>query len=88
MKRLEFLKRLGLGAAAAVVAPSAFISKGNTKFVDADDLKTVKTFYKARCYTPDSIGSPMELYTNGYTATCSGIGIFGGYGELFEMTKE
>jgi hypothetical protein len=38
MNRLGFLKRLGIGAA-AVVVPSAFVNKENTKFIDSDSLK-------------------------------------------------
>lgn len=39
MNRLSFLKRLGIGATAAVVAPSAFMNESNTKFIDRESIK-------------------------------------------------
>jgi hypothetical protein len=42
MERKNFLKLLGIGAATAVVSPSSFIKKENTKFIDIDDLRSHK----------------------------------------------
>jgi hypothetical protein len=39
MKRSAFLKKLGFGLASAVVAPSIFMSKDNTKFIDSEAIK-------------------------------------------------
>lgn len=38
MERRSFLKRLGIGAATAVVAPSIFINKDNTEFINSENI--------------------------------------------------
>ena len=38
MKRFDFLKKLGAITGTAIIAPSAFISKENTKFINSDSL--------------------------------------------------
>lgn len=42
MKRGDFLKKLGFGAAAAII-PSKFINSENTKFINSESLKAPKT---------------------------------------------
>jgi hypothetical protein len=39
MNRFNFLKKFGIGVAAAVVAPNQFMKEGNVSFIDKDSLK-------------------------------------------------
>lgn len=53
MKRSDFLKRLGVGAAAAIITPSVFINKENTEFIK--DINEPVTF------TPKRISAKMDI---------------------------
>jgi len=54
MKRLDFLKKLGIGVGVAIVAPSTFIKHENTEFISNESMSAIDS------YKPKSISTNIK----------------------------